>query len=72
MILLLWLYISSIAFLFGAELNSVVDGAEAAVAPAQDRRHRTLSANGGQSTAPPGDGYGRDALAPPEAPVSRS
>jgi len=26
-ILLLWLYLSSIAFLFGAELNSVVDGA---------------------------------------------
>ena len=26
-ILLLWLYISSIAFLFGAEFNSIVDGA---------------------------------------------
>ena len=30
-ILLLWLYISNIAFLFGAELNSVVDGRASAV-----------------------------------------
>ena len=56
-ILLLWLYISSVAFLFGAELNSVVDrkgrAPEGARAPEQ-----------GPSDRPPGDGYGRDVLAP--------
>ena len=36
-ILLLWLYISSIAFLFGAELNSVVDRQERSLQSA-DRR----------------------------------
>jgi membrane protein len=50
-ILLLWLYLSSIAFLFGAELTSVVDGRG---------REVTLPA-----AAPDGDGYGRDALAQP-------
>jgi len=62
-ILLLWLYISSVAFLFGAELNSAVDrkgrapeGARAQREDAPDRR--------------PGDGYGRDVLAPPGS-VSR-
>lgn len=56
-ILLLWLYISSIAFLFGAELNSVVDreGHEVPTAARQ-----------------PSEGYERDALAPPAAPVTRS
>lgn len=56
-VLLLWLYISSIAFLFGAELNSVVDreGHELPTAALQ-----------------PSEGYGRDALAPPAAPVTRS
>jgi membrane protein len=50
-ILLLWLYLSSIAFLFGAELNSVVDGRGRAVAV--------------RAPAPGGDGHGRDALAQP-------
>jgi membrane protein len=50
-ILLLWLYLSSIAFLFGAELNSVVDGGG---------REVTVRA-----PAPGGDGHGRDALAQP-------
>ena len=50
-ILLLWLYLSSIAFLFGAELNSVVDG-----------RARKVVV---QAPAPGGDGHGRDALAQP-------
>jgi membrane protein len=59
-ILLLWLYISSLAFLFGAELNSVVDHEGRATptpagAPEQD-------GHGGRS----GDGYGRDVLAPPD------
>lgn len=53
-ILLLWLYISSIAFLFGAELNSVTDG--------EWQAGRSAGAGDG---GPPADGYGRDALAPP-------
>jgi len=54
-ILLLWLYISSLAFLFGAELNSVVDGrAKRADAPRPAR-------DDGDG---PTDGYGRDVLAP--------
>jgi membrane protein len=57
-ILLLWLYISSIAFLFGAELNSVVDG-HARRSPARGQP-RPPSVNGA------GDGYGRDVLAPPQ------
>jgi len=56
-ILLLWLYISSVAFLFGAELNSVVD-----------RRGRAVAGAGAQ----PAEGYGRDVLAPPATPVTRS
>lgn len=54
-ILLLWLYISSIAFLFGAELNSVVDrqGHEVAGRRPDDA-----------------DPYGRDALVPPAAPAA--
>ena len=52
-ILLLWLYISSLAFLFGAELNSVVD------------RRGVVDAQ--QPPPEGGDGYGRDALAPPAA-----
>ena len=73
-ILLLWLYISSIAFLFGAELNSVVDGVKRR-SRRSDGRQRTLSANGGQpGGGSSGDGYGPDALAPSRAPggVSRS
>lgn len=64
-ILLLWLYLSSIAFLFGAELNSVVDGRARAGRPASATA--AVSADGGR----PVDGYGRDALAPPEGAVSR-
>lgn len=55
-ILLLWLYLSSIAFLFGAELNSVVDGRQGAGRP--------VSTAAAVSSGPV-DGYGRDALAPP-------
>ena len=51
-ILLLWLYLSSIAFLFGAELNSVVD-----------RGDREPSARRTAATQPPTGDYGRDALA---------
>ena len=65
-ILLLWLYISNIAFLFGAELNSVVDGAGR-----RSRRtpggQRSPSASGVQSNGGSGDGYGRDVLAPPQS-----
>jgi membrane protein len=50
-ILLLWLYISNVAFLFGAELNSVVDRGGAPRRPPE------------RGDRPSGDGYGRDALA---------
>jgi uncharacterized BrkB/YihY/UPF0761 family membrane protein len=67
-ILLLWLYISSIAFLFGAELNSVVDRqGGAARRPAPAARTQAQAGTNGQ----PGDGYGRDVLAPPQGSVSR-
>jgi membrane protein len=56
-ILLLWLYISSIAFLFGAELNSVVDRQGAAARPRTDWTQG--QADGARSS----DGHGRDALA---------
>jgi membrane protein len=59
-ILLLWLYISSIAFLFGAELNSVVDRRGATARPRTDWTQR--EADGARSA----DGHGRDALAPPQ------
>jgi membrane protein len=55
-ILLLWLYISALAFLFGAELNSVVDGR------ARRSGAEAASADGDRDR----DGHGRDALAPPE------
>ena len=54
-ILLLWLYISNIAFLFGAELNSFVDGVSR-------RTPKPQAASPPSSAA--SDGYGRDALAP--------
>jgi membrane protein len=57
-ILLLWLYISSVAFLFGAELNSVVDHK----GRASERAHAQREHASGRS---PGEGYGRDVLAPP-------
>jgi membrane protein len=66
-ILLLWLYLSSIAFLFGAELNSVVDrkGGPTRRQP-QARTPAQADANGR-----PGDGYGRDVLAEPQGSVIR-
>jgi len=60
-ILLLWLYISSLAFLFGAELNSVVDRQGRAGAAGH------AAGSGGRA----GDGYGRDVLAPPSGSVAR-
>jgi membrane protein len=66
-ILLLWLYISAIAFLFGAELNSIVDG-RARRSRREGGASRAVSANGGGS----GDGYGRDVLAPPGGAVRSS
>ena len=68
-ILLLWLYISSIAFLFGAELNSVVDG-EGRRGRKPRGAYRTVSARAARSEGS-GDGYGRDVLAPPEGWVTR-
>lgn len=69
-ILLLWLYLSNIAFLFGAELNSVVDGQAGRSSRARGR-YRTLSAGAARSgdggADGSGDGYGRDVLAPPPA-----
>jgi membrane protein len=65
-ILLLWLYLTNIAFLFGAELNAVADGRRAPTRP------RTQAGGGGrpawQADASNGAGrvddkYGRDALA---------
>jgi membrane protein len=64
-ILLLWLYISSIAFLFGAELNSVVDRQGATARP------RTDWTQGQADGARSADGYRRDALAPPDGSVRR-
>jgi membrane protein len=65
-ILLLWLYISSIAFLFGAELNSVVDR-QAGAAPRAPQPQGRAGTNGRA-----GDGYGRDVLAPAEGARGRN
>jgi len=65
-ILLLWLYLSSLAFLFGAELNSVVDGQ--ARSPRKEGGFGPVTAGGDRS----GDGYGRDVLAPSGGAVTRS
>lgn len=65
-ILLLWLYIASLAFLFGAELNSVVDRKGRAPAASAAPEPGPAPAPGEQ-----GDGYGRDALAPPLGTVGR-
>jgi len=65
-ILLLWLYISSIAFLFGAELNSVVDR-QGASAQRRPQARTPVQADG---NGRPGDGYGRDVLAPPQGSVT--
>lgn len=64
-ILLLWLYISSIAFLFGAELNAAVDGASgtapgwSAEASAQPQ---SWQRDNGAGDGRVDDKYGRDAL----------
>jgi membrane protein len=66
-ILLLWLYISNIAFLFGAELNAVVDRAHGRVAApgpprAPERRYINSGGDNGHS-GQVDEKYGRDALA---------
>jgi membrane protein len=62
-ILLLWLYISSLAFLFGAELNSVVDR--------QGRAGAASRSGGSDGSGGSGGGYGRDVLATPSGSVAR-
>ena len=63
-ILLLWLWLSNIAFLFGAELNAVVDGRQAPTRPrAQAERGPAWQAAGPNGDARVDDKYGRDALA---------
>lgn len=57
-ILLLWLYISALAFLFGAELNSVADGRAWSAQRPDDQRRAPADGDGSA------DGYGRDVLAP--------
>jgi len=65
-ILLLWLYLSNLAFLAGAELNAVVDERRAVArgrAQAEpSRRPAAAASNGGGAGVD--DKYGRDALAP--------
>jgi membrane protein len=66
-ILLLWLYISNIAFLFGAELNAAVDGARRPARGAgpspSPQPQRSPSQDNGAVSAQVDDKYGRDALA---------
>lgn len=62
-ILLLWLYISNIAFLFGAELNAEVDGARRAGRAGPAARPAPSWNHGGGGDARVDDKYGRDALA---------
>jgi membrane protein len=67
-ILLLWLYISNIAFLFGAELNATVDGAHGAAPGRSAAASQSPPAPSWSSDNGAGDGrvdekYGRDALA---------
>jgi membrane protein len=63
-ILLLWLYISSIAFLFGAELNSIADR-QAGTATGPRPREPAAQHDRFDGNGQPVDGYGRDVLAPP-------
>lgn len=71
-ILLLWLYLSNIAFLFGAELNSVIDG-QARRSSRTRGPYRTLSAGSTKDGADrSGDGYGREVPAPPEGSAART
>lgn len=67
-ILLLWLYISNIAFLFGAELNAAVDGARGAGRGRSRARSDSQPPARGWQHVNGADGqvdekYGRDALA---------
>lgn len=69
-ILLLWLYLSSIAFLFGAELNGEIERARRAAAstpaPSPDPAppSRPATPTGATNGRPADDRYGRDVLAP--------
>lgn len=66
-ILLLWLYISNIAFLFGAELNATVDRAHGRVAtpgPSREPEPQYVASGGDDNgRGRVDDKYGRDALA---------
>ncbi|MEA2183764.1 MAG: rane protein [Solirubrobacteraceae bacterium] len=65
-ILLLWLYISNIAFLFGAELNAAVDGARGRVPARQPASSpppsQSWNRDNGASDGRVDEKYGRDAL----------